>query len=337
MQLGCRSDIITLKSLLLSLCLKTAAEASVPVEFNIECSGFSVRPAGRADAKALRMLLPGLPKGVPGLVAVDGSHRLVVGAAAAIPAFRQHPLKGPGIALHVIEPCRRHRIGSSLLAHLEQFAVSAGASALYGIKRVELDKVEMRGWQWLGFNPCETVEEHRLPLEQFELRLAPLVERMRRQGRIPASARIIPLYEANPAEVLRLHLDNMGGNRGELYRKLKNQGDGAFHPRYSRVLLVDDQVKGCILAHRADRDTAIVDANILDPCLRSGWANSWLKLEATRGAIALGISNFQYSTFDQYEDTRSFTKKMGGVTTRTTVLMIRPLTKLVATGKDVPT
>jgi hypothetical protein len=89
--------------------------------------------------------------------------------------------------------------------------------------------------------------------------------------------------------------------------------------------LVGNKAKGCILAHRADKETAVVDADIVDPGLRGGWANVWLKLEATRGALRLGIKQFRFSTFDHYQDTRSFATKLGGATTRTTVLMMRPL------------
>jgi hypothetical protein len=164
-----------------------------------------------------------------------------------------------------------------------------------------------------------------LPVAQFESRLGPLVDRLRAKGRIPSTARIIPLYQANPAAVLQLHLDQMGGDRAELYRKIRGKGLGAFHPRYSRVLLVDDKVKGCILAHRAAADIAAVDANIVDPSVRGGWANIWLKLEATRGAVRLRIKSFQFTTFDHYSDTRSFTEQLGGETTRTTCLMVWPI------------
>jgi hypothetical protein len=91
------------------------------------------------------------------------------------------------------------------------------------------------------------------------------------------------------------------------------------------VLLVDGKVVGCILAHRKDADTAIVDADVVKSCLRGGWANIWLKLEATRGALRLGIKNFEFTSFDHYTDTRSFTKKMGGVTVQTTLLMVKSL------------
>ncbi len=116
----------------------------------------------------------------------------------------------------------------------------------------------------------------------------------------------------------------MGGDRGELYRKLRGKGPGAYLPRQSRVLLVDDEVKGCLLAHRTGKDAITVDANIVVPELRGGWANAWLKLEAFRGA-PVEVKEFRFTSFNHYQDTRSFTKKLGGVTTNTTALMFRPL------------
>jgi hypothetical protein len=263
------------------------------------------------------------------LAAVDARSKLVIGGAMATRAFRQRPLIGPGVAVHVIEPCRRHGIGKSLVAALVASIERAGATAIYAAKRVELNSPEMQGWTWLRFTVCETVEQHLLPLAQFEPQLAPVVERIRESGRIPATARIIPLYQANLPAVLRLHLDNMGGDRGELYRRLRGQGPNCFLPQHSRVLMIDNKVKGCILGHRKDAYTIVVDANIVDPGVRGGWANVWLKLEATRGAIRLGIKNFEFTTFDHYADTRSFTKKLGGATTRTSVLMCRPIERKV--------
>jgi hypothetical protein len=117
----------------------------------------------------------------------------------------------------------------------------------------------------------------------------------------------------------------MGGDRGELYRKLRGKGAGAFHPRYSRVLLIDNVVMGCVLGHRISKHTYQVDAVIVEPSLRGGWANAWLKLEASRRALLLGIREFTFTTFSHYGDTRSFTDKLGGTTIRQSVLMARPL------------
>ena len=100
-------------------------------------------------------------------------------------------------------------------------------------------------------------------------------------------------------------------------------GPGAFHSRYSHVLLIENQVRGCMLARRSGPDTMVVDANVVDPQLRGGWANALLKLEAFRGAFE-GVKWIRFTTFDHYTDTRSFTEKLGGSTERITVLMIRP-------------
>lgn len=294
------------------------------LDFDILHDGFSIRPAAAADAKALRMLLPEMRDGAVQFVAVDKRSKLVIGSAAVTQSNRLQPLVGPGISIRVIEPCRRQGVGRALLAQLQLAATSAGAKALFGAKRVDLDSDEMRGWEWFGFTPCETVEEHVLPLTQIESRLGPLVDRIRAQGRIPPNARVIPLYQADHAAVLQLHLSQMGGDRGDLSRKLRGYGPTSYLPRQSRVLMIDNQVKGCLLASRTSRETITVDANIVEPNLRSGWANAWLKLEAFRGSPE-GVTEFSFTSFDHYADTRSFTKKLGGTTVRTSMLMIRPL------------
>jgi GNAT superfamily N-acetyltransferase len=270
------------------------------------------------------MLLPPLGDVAAAFVAVEDERQLVIGAAAASRALRKEPAAGPGIALHVIEPCRRRGVATGLLSRLERAAQTRGAKALYAAKRVDQAGEEFRAWSWLGFQACETVEEHVLPVDQIASRLVPLVERMRSAGRIPANARVLPLYQSDPAAVLQLHLDHMGGDRGELSRKLRGQGPGAFLPRQSKVLLIDNNVKGCLLASRASKESIVVDANIVEPSLRGGWANAWLKLESFRGAPP-GVVEFRFSSFDHYADTRSFTKKLGGRTVCTTVLMHRPI------------
>jgi hypothetical protein len=227
----------------------------------------------------------------------------------------------------VIEPCRHYGVGRNLIVHLASAARSAGATALYAAKRVELDGEEMRGWQRLDFEVCETVERHQLPLAPLRTLLTPMIERIRRHGRIPASARIIPLYQADLLDVLQLHLDNLGGDRADLHRRLRGRGRGAFLPQYSRVLLVDDKVRGCLLGHRKDPVTMVIDANIVDGSMRGGWANVWLKLDAAIGVRHLGIEKLEYTTFDHYDDTRSFTKKLGGITSGASVLMFRPIAR----------
>src|SRR4051812_46501675 len=264
-------------------------------------SRFAIRSVAAIDSKIVRILLPEIRNPAMSMIATSSRFERVVGAAAITRSCRTQPLRGPGVAIEVIEPCRRQGIGRRLLAELEAAAGQVfGAEALYAAARVDEDAAKMQGWQWLGFSPVDVVEEHVLSIEQFEPRLGPLIERLRTKRRIPVRAEIVPLYRANAAAVMQLHLDQMGGDRGELYRKLRGKGAGAFHPRYSRVLLIDGVVKGCVLAHRASKYAAQVDAVIVDPALRGGWANAWLKLEASRRALSLGIKEFKFTSFSHY-------------------------------------
>lgn len=299
------------------------------IDFMSADASFSIRVALGDDAKAVRMLLSTAADAMDCcLVAECGQPPRIVAVAGLTRSQRPKPLVGPGVALHVIEPCRRRGIGRALLARLAASAAENGAAALYATRKVELDGEEMRAWAALGFSPCETVEYHEMPLDAFEPQLAPLHERMRQRGKIPATARIVPLYEADLQEVARLHLAQLGGDPATLSQKLRGDVPGSFAARYSRVLLVDDRVVGFILGHRVARDVVHVDANVVAPEVRHGWANVWLKLEATRGALQWGIKKFVFTTFDHYADTRSFTERMSGVTVRTTVLMYRPLATL---------
>lgn len=290
-------------------------------------SSFSCRAATPPDAKGVRMLLPGATDAL-GLCFVAEAEvpARMVAAAGLTTALRTKPVMGPGVAVHVIPPYRHRGIARKLVNLLAENAAKAGAGALYATHKVELGGVEQQAWSALGFLPCETVEYHELLLDEFEVQLAPLLERMRQRGKIPATARILPLCEVDIHEVARLHREILGGDMASLLQKLRGDVPESYSARYSRVLLLENRVVGFILAHRAARDVAHVDANVLAPEVRGGWANVWLKLEATRGALQLGIKRFVFSTFDHYTDTRSFTERLRGVTVQTKVLMYRPLT-----------
>lgn len=286
-----------------------------------EEGGYSIRPASAADAKAFRMLLPAVADAPVRLVAVSEPEGLVVGAGAITRSMRAKPPIGPGVAVHVIPPLRRRGMGSALLKQLKHQAAGSTAEAFYAMQKVEAGTDEELGWRWLGFKPLETVVYHELPLDAIESRLAPLYEWMREKEAIPDNAKIIPLCDSDRDSVADLHVAVLGGSRSLLLAKMRGEGLGAYHPLYSRVLMLGSEVKGCILAHRESKEVAVVDANVLDPEVRGGWANLWLKLEATRNALGLGIERFVYSTFDHYADTRAFSEMLGGVETRRMLLM----------------
>jgi GNAT superfamily N-acetyltransferase len=295
------------------------------IVFDIAQTGFAIRPAEGGDAKAIRMLLPEVPEDGDRFVAVDASHGLVIGAAVATRAWRRKDRPGPGVAIHVVEPCRRCGVGRTLLDELLGRAKRCGARALYGVHRIEMDGLAIHAWQWMGFAVCETSEEHDLPIANVEARLAPLVERMMGTGKVPAGAEVVPLHAADPAAVVRLHIANLGGDPETLLRRVRGQAPGSFHPRYSLALMLGGVVVGCLLGHRQSLRAFVVDAVVVDPLLRNGWANLLLKREAARRVRPEGATHIQFTSFDHYSDTRRFTEKLGGVTTRRRALMRRSI------------
>lgn len=287
---------------------------------------FSIRPAGVSDARAVRMLLPAESSALSYcLIAESGDPPQIIGAAGITQVLRPRPLAGPGVAVHVIPPYRRHGVAGELIQKVAQYAAESGAQAIYATQKVDSNSEEQQAWEALGFSVCETVLHHELPLIEFEVQLTPLLNRMQERGKIPASAKIIPLCDADIEAVLRLHLEELGGDPADLRKKLRGEVPNSFSARYSRILLVNGQTVGFILAHRAAQDIAYVDANVIAPEFRGRWANVWLKLEATQGAQQLGIKKFVFTSFDHYTDTRSFTDRFQGATVSAKLLMYRPL------------
>lgn len=290
---------------------------------------FVIREAEVRDRRAVRMLLPEVTQPALRLVACDGQDGRVLGAAALLEAMRRRPPVGPGAMLHVIPPRRGEGIGRALVETLARAARERNAEAIYAIRRVDAGSEHQRAWESLGFTPLEQVVEHEVYLIRVIERLTPLWERIADHRWAPSDARLVSLYQADRQQVADLHLRELGGERRDLLQKLRGEGVGAYQAVYSRVLLTGSKhapaVVGCLLARRVDRATAIVEANVVDRDVRGGWANVWLKLDASRGAQSLGIERFVFRTFDQYQDTRAFTEQVGGKELRTELLMHRLL------------
>ena len=126
--------------------------------------------------------------------------------------------------------------------------------------------------------------------------------------------------------MLNLHLDNLGGESRPTYIENYAAVDQARFTPAIRACC-SSTIKWWAVSWHIVK-IVIPQSSMptsLSPSLRGGWANVWLKLEATRAHLRLGIKNFEFTSFDHYTDTRSFTKKMGGVTVQTTLLMVKPL------------
>lgn len=295
---------------------------------------FLIRAPTAAETRACRMLLPratGAGRGAQWHVAVSGPDQLVVGAAAlgveSAPDVKRRWL----VDLRVIATARGRGIGRALVRRVVEQAAAHGITSLHTWEWVEPDVDAARAWARFGFAPSQRRMEFEADLAQAHATLLPLYERARAENWIPSAARIVPLADADADAVARLHVQCLGGSRRLLMPLLRGSTADAYDPACSRVLLLDGRVVGFTLGrvHPAE-SCADVDANVVHPSLRLGWANLWLKFEAASVLLSRGIRTIRYTTFQQHTDTHRVSRQVGARLLRTTVQMRRDLAPTTA-------
>ena len=260
------------------------------------------------------MLLPAavhFGSGVRAAVATDGDG-LIVGAAALSARPRADPVSGLRVALHVIPPRRGRGLGRALSEACADVARGAGAEALYAWGPV--DPAAGEPWRRLGFGHSCTVRESRVSLAAALNYLTPFYERVVAEGWIPPDARLVPLDRADAREVARLHVAQLGGELESLVRRISGNVPPPYHPAMSPVILVNGRVMAFSLALPLPGGIALAESTVVDPSLRGGWANLWLKIAGATESLRLGLHTLLYYTYDRHTDTRKLGRQVGGVT-----------------------
>lgn len=289
-----------------------------------------VRPPTPAEKRACRMLLPratGAGQRAQLWVAVAPPDERVVGAAALV--LEQGPADARRlwlVDLRVIVPARGRGVGRALMRRVVERAAGHGIAALHAWEWVEPESDGARAWAAFGFSACQRRLEYEADLALAHATLLPLYDRAREEGWIPASARIIPLGDADQEAVARLHVECLGGTRRLLMPLLRGAAADAYDPACSRVLLLDGRVVGFTLGRiHPGGACADVDANVIHPAVRLGWANLWLKFEAASVLLGRGVRTIRYSSFQQHTDTHRVSRQVGARLLRTMVRMRRDL------------
>ena len=287
---------------------------------------FVIRPPTPPEKRACRMLLPaatGDAQRARLYVAAAGSPPRVVGAAALGLDSRHHTHHGWQIDLRVIAPFRRRGIGRALAEHAVAQAAAHGVPCLHAWQWVEPESEPARAWAALGFSPARRKLEYEADIEQASSTLVPLYRQVRESGYIPATATIIPLGEADHDAVARLHAEYLGGSRRVLMPLLTGAAPDCYHPKYSRIILLDGRVVGASLGRILADGVCEVDAHVLHPSVRMGWANLWLKMEAAERLLEDGIRTMRYFTLEQHTDTQRISRQAGCRLIRSLVQMRR--------------
>lgn len=282
-------------------------------------SPFRVRRADEhREWRALRMLLPDAIHygcGCDVFVATDDeAFPRIIAVIAVTPRMRRQPYRGPNVAIHTIEPWRRRGVARALLAVAAELAATRGAKALYGWRSVSPSSQTAQAYRGLGFNHEVEAPISRIDATPTVELLQPLFDRLEHRGRIPTEARLVSLRDADPDEVVDLattHLARSGSDQ-HLRRRLLGKHPQPMDPVLSQVLLCGNRVVGAMLVRQVDKQSLWVEANVIHPSVRGGWANVWLKLGASRRARDQGYNTFHYETYSQHADTNKLTHRLAG-------------------------
>jgi hypothetical protein len=162
----------------------------------------------------------------------------------------------------------------------------------------------------------------------FLAAIAPLVERLRVRGTIPASARVVALRDAPAREVARLVSATFGHRfDAALAAARRDVADGYDRAR-SVVVLVDERVAGALL-FRWSAGMPVIDVNVVAPAFRRGFVNALLLEQATRNGLGGGAVRFAFHCGDDVRDTVNLARRAGATTTRVSVEWTLPVAAAV--------
>jgi hypothetical protein len=229
-----------------------------------------------------------------------------------------------GVHFQALPGLRDNAPGRALLDYARAYAASYGAMKLQTLRWFERGSVEELNWTSLGFWTHQFRYAHEIDASRGYERLTPLIEQVRDRGWIPENARIISLAEANLDEVLKLHVEHLGGTTRQLRSKVDGTAPHSYDRQASLVLLCGDKTMGLTLGWFPSTSVCEVAANVLHPAVRLGWADIVLKYEALKRVTSRGATRFRFCTAEKHTDSRRSLEWVGGGTTRAEVRMQIP-------------
>ncbi|MGD9616424.1 MAG: GNAT family N-acetyltransferase [Alphaproteobacteria bacterium] len=277
-----------------------------------------IRPPADREAAACRALLPeAFPEsGWPAeLLAVSGPGG-IIGAAAIAWVPRGFP-----VLVRVAEAWRGRGIGRALLAAAIDKA-RGETPALRTWHPVSEGSAASRLFASAGFQTGRRLLVFETDAAAFEAAMRALLARL--SPRIPESARVVPVREAEPERVAQLAAAPFGAAPHEIARRLVPGAASGFDPDLSLALLNADVPCGVMLATRSGSRLA-VEINVVAPDARRRWANCMLLEAMARRGRAAGIELFRFCCEEHVTDTINLARRSGARPLPAELAMVKPL------------
>lgn len=271
------------------------------------------------------MLLPDAfaPTHAPELLVALDANRQLIGAAAIAWAAAGDPPALP-VAVHVLPPWRRRGVGRALV-NAAASMVEADARAITPWTKPDESSDAAKFCIATEFTLHHRVFHFTAVAAEVEAALARYREKLDRAGWIPNTACIVPLPEAPAPAVAHLVCRQFGSSEAAILSRILGRSDPTFDQRLSVVLLLDGVVVGAQMVSRGADGVPEVEANVVSPTLRRGWANLLLTHEGTRLSVACGTQRFRFSCDERVIDTLNIARRSGAELARTELAMIRPV------------
>jgi GNAT superfamily N-acetyltransferase len=280
----------------------------------------TVARATEAEAPACIALLPALREtAAEFLIArLDGE---LAGAAGIIWRNRR---EGDGFPLDIeVLPARRRRGVGRALAAAAEASMAGEAAGLWSQRRLETGSDAAAFAEACGFAARRRERYFRAEVARVAELATPLMARLRARGHIPEDVRILPLREASLEEVGWLVSAEFGGGPGSALHFLRRAGEtGGVDLDRSRVVMQGERMAAVALARWGD-DGASLEAAVVAPAWRHGWANAAL-IEAI-AAVGLdgGVREFRFHCGEDVLDTMQLAAKTAAVCEKTAALYYR--------------
>lgn len=166
-----------------------------------------------------------------------------------------------------------------------------------------------------GFEPSDRIVHFEVDGLPFYADVLALRERLERHKRIPASARIVRLKDADQREVAALVCRSIPTSHALVLARLRPDGPNPYDLENSVVLLDGGVVRG-VLIYVWNGGVPMIEVRALDPVLRGSWANALMLEEATRSAKEAGALRFHFFASDRLHDTMRLAERARAETVR---------------------
>ncbi|MBW8814482.1 MAG: GNAT family N-acetyltransferase [Caulobacterales bacterium] len=271
-------------------------------------STVTVELAGEAQAPACLALLPTLRQPPAELLIARRGGQLV-GAAGVV---WRHRREGEGFPLEVtvLPAARRQGVGRRLVEAAEAL-VRGEAPGLWSHGALDEASEAAAFARACGFVVRRREHHFRADVGRAVDYVKPVVTRLRERGHIPTDARIAPLRETPLDEVGWLVSAEFGGGPEAALGFLQGSaGAGALDLDRSLAVMQGDRVAGVVLA-RLDGDCPLIEAAIVAPAWRNGWANAVLLEAITAVGQAGGTETFRFHCDEQVLSSMQLAEKTG--------------------------